>query len=177
MSRVWGRHSPTSFPQGQNERQANFGTVVETCSARNTLYLSRIFGRFYPLFCGASEKISLYAISFWRDLFGGAANFFINKANKAAHSARCGFAFLYGRKQKMPNETFLFSSLLRSACAVLPKMGAKKSSKSFQTYCLCAAVVGDGYLIFQWEIKVKTGIYIFPKISQSYFISVEYKYI
>ena len=31
-SRVWGRHSPTSFRKGQNERQANFGTAVETCS-------------------------------------------------------------------------------------------------------------------------------------------------
>ena len=33
ISRVWGRHSPTRFPQGQNERKANFGTVVESCSA------------------------------------------------------------------------------------------------------------------------------------------------
>jgi len=32
ISRVWGRHSPTRFPQGQNERKANFGTSVESCS-------------------------------------------------------------------------------------------------------------------------------------------------
>ena len=50
QSRVWGRHSPTSFPrgakpagfgegtpqqvsrEGQNRRIADFGTVVETCS-------------------------------------------------------------------------------------------------------------------------------------------------
>ena len=32
ISRVWGRHSPTRFPQGQNERKANFGTAVESCS-------------------------------------------------------------------------------------------------------------------------------------------------
>ena len=32
FSRVWGRHSPTRFPQGQNERKANFGTAVESCS-------------------------------------------------------------------------------------------------------------------------------------------------
>ena len=33
-SRVWGRHSPTRFPQGQNERKANFGTTVESCSKK-----------------------------------------------------------------------------------------------------------------------------------------------
>ena len=32
ISRVWGRHSPTRFPQEQNERKANFGTAVESCS-------------------------------------------------------------------------------------------------------------------------------------------------
>ena len=34
ISRVWGRHSPTRFPQGQNERKANFGTSVESCSKK-----------------------------------------------------------------------------------------------------------------------------------------------
>jgi hypothetical protein len=34
ISRVWGRHSPTRFPQGQNERKANFGTAVESCSEK-----------------------------------------------------------------------------------------------------------------------------------------------
>ena len=34
ISRVWGRHSPTRFPQGQNERTANFGTAVESCSKK-----------------------------------------------------------------------------------------------------------------------------------------------
>lgn len=29
------------------------------------------------------------------------------------------------------------------------KNGRKKSSKSFQTYCLCAAVMGGGYSVFQ----------------------------
>jgi hypothetical protein len=32
ISRVLGRHSPTRFPQGQNEQKANFGTSVESCS-------------------------------------------------------------------------------------------------------------------------------------------------
>ena len=34
ISRVWGRHSPTRFPQEQNERKANFGTAVESCSKK-----------------------------------------------------------------------------------------------------------------------------------------------
>ena len=34
ISRVWGRHSPTRFPQGQNEQKANFGTAVESCSEK-----------------------------------------------------------------------------------------------------------------------------------------------
>ena len=33
-SRVWGRHSPTRFPQEQIERLAKFGTVVESCSKK-----------------------------------------------------------------------------------------------------------------------------------------------
>ena len=39
ISRVWGRHSPTRFPQGQNERKANFGTAVESCSEKLPLSL------------------------------------------------------------------------------------------------------------------------------------------
>ena len=39
ISRVWGRHSPTRFPQGQNERPANFGTAVESCSEKLPLSL------------------------------------------------------------------------------------------------------------------------------------------
>ena len=42
ISRVWGRHSPTRFPQGQNERKANFGTAVESCSKK--LPLSAVSG-------------------------------------------------------------------------------------------------------------------------------------
>ena len=34
ISRVWGRHSPTRFPQEQNERKANLGTAVESCSKK-----------------------------------------------------------------------------------------------------------------------------------------------
>ena len=36
-SRVWGRHSPTRFPRGKMSAEANFGTVVESCSMKPTL--------------------------------------------------------------------------------------------------------------------------------------------
>ena len=36
-SRVWGRHSPTRFPRGKMSEEANFGTVVESCSMKPTL--------------------------------------------------------------------------------------------------------------------------------------------
>ena len=37
--RVWGRHSPTRFHEGQNEQMAKFGPMVESCST-----LPRLFG-------------------------------------------------------------------------------------------------------------------------------------
>ena len=50
ISRVWGRHSPTRFPQGQNERKANFGTAVESCSKNcqtATHFLLPLFQKIY----------------------------------------------------------------------------------------------------------------------------------
>ena len=43
ISRVWGRHSPTRFPQEQNERKANFGTAVESCSVTAADCPCRVF--------------------------------------------------------------------------------------------------------------------------------------
>jgi len=67
ISRVWGRHSPTRFPQGQNERKANFGTAVESCSKKLPL---RPSNHYYNL-----------KRAFWL--------VFINKANEIFRSARC----------------------------------------------------------------------------------------
>ena len=44
--------------------------------------------------------------------------------------------------------TFYNNRNVRSA-----KNGRKKSSKSFQTYCLYTAVMGDGYSVFQYTDK------------------------
>ncbi len=70
ISRVWGRHSPTRFPQGQNERKANFGTSVESCSKK-------------------TAKLPLYSLlrremQIWKVL----KNFLIKLFDKAGKSAR-----------------------------------------------------------------------------------------
>ena len=78
------------------------------------------------------------------------------------------FAPLYGRKRKMPNaplDFFITTTAASPFRANFPvafynnrnvwsaKNGRKKSSKSFQTYCLCAAVMGGGYLVLNGGIE------------------------
>ena len=58
-----------------------------------------------------------------------------NKAFRKLRFARC---LIENGKISLP--TYQYRHFLD-----LPKMGAKKSSKSFQTYCLYAAVIGGGY--------------------------------
>ena len=74
-SRVWGRHSPTRFPQGQNERKANFGTAVESCSKklpdchslptatfsgnRNQLFYKRLRAGVLPLLPTTPQKAKM----------------------------------------------------------------------------------------------------------------------
>ena len=43
ISRVWGRHSPTRFPWGKMSAEANFGTVVESCSVTAADCSCRVF--------------------------------------------------------------------------------------------------------------------------------------
>jgi len=75
ISRVWGRHSPTRFPQGQNERKANFGTAVESCSKklpdcrslatatfsenRNQLFYKRLRAGVLPLLPTTPQKAKM----------------------------------------------------------------------------------------------------------------------
>ena len=58
ISRVWGRHSPTRFPQGQNERKANFGTAVESCSEKLPLSSAADFAAIYKGRCGCFRQYS-----------------------------------------------------------------------------------------------------------------------
>jgi hypothetical protein len=103
ISRVWGRHSPTRFPQGQNERKANFGTAVESCSKklpdcrslatatflgnRNQLFYKRLRAGILPLTpynTATSKNDGLSGKN-----FSGGSVFPDNKAFRKLRFARC----------------------------------------------------------------------------------------
>ena len=139
ISRVWGRHSPTRFPQGQNERKANLGTVVESCS----------------------EKLPLTSAADFAAIRRGRLGCFRQYSDCGGVSCPLLFPST-DRNGKCQTLRLIFSSLLRYASplwANFPvtffnnrsvrsaKNGRKKSSKSFQTYCLYAAVMGEWYSV------------------------------
>ena len=80
-SRVWGRHSPTRFPQGQNERKANFGTTVESCSKKSTLRLGVLFAQFL-LLCPTTDNLQFCQTE--RQTFFNAAHFRRNGRKKSS---------------------------------------------------------------------------------------------
>ena len=172
ISRVWGRHSPTRFPQGQNERKANFGTAVESCSP--WLQTSSHFRP--PLFRKiATRKIhfSFAYYSFIKSRFWQAAFLFLlliirqrtflpvfakmaTDTELPTWCRRKPFSLSVIQKnenwQPGRQKIFLFT-LNTTALPVLPKMGAKKHH-GFQKICGVAA----------WSIfnlyQQKTVIYI-----------------
>ena len=81
ISRVWGRHSPTRFPQGQNERKANFGTAVESCSKKSTLRLGVLFTQFL-LLCPTTDNLRFCQTE--RQTFFNAAHFRRNGRKKSS---------------------------------------------------------------------------------------------
>ena len=135
ISRVWGRHSPTRFPQGQNERKANFGTTVESCSKKLPLSSA-------ALVCGYTGLLHQYS-----DCGGVFCPLFTTTTVKR------------GRFGKRSENFFIFPvcSLQQSGgvvCQRFLKMGAKKAVNLFKIYCLSAAVMGGGIklsAVFQME--------------------------
>ena len=136
-SRVWGRHSPTRFPQGQNERKANFGTTVESCS----------------------KKLPLSSTADFAAIRRGRLSWFpsIKRVRRRVLPA---FAPLYGRKRKMPNaplDFFITTTAASPFRANFPvtfynnrnvwsaKNGRKKSSKPFQDLLLICRCDGRRY--------------------------------
>ncbi|MCR0560323.1 hypothetical protein MKC71_10770 [[Clostridium] innocuum] len=103
ISRVWGRHSPTRFPQGQNERKANFGTAVESCSKKlpdcphlllplfreiyNQLFHKRLRAGILPLTPYNTAKSKNDGLS--GKNFSGGSVFPDNKAFRKLRFARC----------------------------------------------------------------------------------------
>ena len=140
ISRVWGRHSPTRFPQGQNERKANFGTAVESCS----------------------KKLPLSSTADFAAIRRGRLSWFpsIKRVRRRVLPA---FAPLYGRKRKMPNaplDFFITTTAASPFRANFPvtfynnrnvwsaKNGRKKSSKSFSDLLLCVPLQGGEIFSF-----------------------------
>ena len=157
ISRVWGRHSPTRFPQGQNERKANFGTAVESCSEKLPLSSAADFAAIYKGRCGCFRQYSDCSGSFcplWfcfllrtetenaKRIFTFFITttadkpvsgkfpfcFFITTTVAPCRSAKSGAIFLGQTSPSLPTTTGMFG---------LPKMGAKKAANLFRlTACV-----------------------------------------
>ena len=111
-SRVWGRHSPTRFPQGQNERKANFGTTVESCSKKLPLSSAALVcgytgllhqysdcgGVFCPLFTTTTVK---------KVRFGKCSgNFFDFPVLLPTTIRRCGLPKIFENRRKKSSKPF-----------------------------------------------------------------------
>ena len=136
ISRVWGRHSPTRFPQGQNERKANFGTAVESCSKKLPLSSA-------ALVCGYTGLLHQYS-----DCGGVFCPLFTTTTVKR------------GRFGKRSGNFFVFPvcSLQQSGgvvCQRFLKMGAKKAANLFRIYCFVCRCGAAGYLVFILSVKLE----------------------
>ena len=111
-SRVWGRHSPTRFPQGQNEQNANFGTSVESCSKKLPLSSAALVcgytgllhqysdcgGVFCPLFTTTTVK---------KVRFGKCSgNFFDFPVLLPTTIRRCGLPKIFENRRKKSSKPF-----------------------------------------------------------------------
>ena len=152
ISRVWGRHSPTRFPQEQNERKANFGTAVESCSKklpdcrslptatfsenRNQLFYKRLRAGILPLTPYNTAKSKNDELS--GKNFSGGSVFPDNKAFRKLRFARC---------LKKTAAFFWFHYLIRNFWK-FAKNERKKSSKSFSDLLLHVPLRGGGIFSF-----------------------------
>ena len=124
VSRVWGRHSPTSSRPGEQMSGAKFGPRVDTCSVTSA----------YCLFQFLSSAVRSAE---WEN--GGFAKLFPSANTTVTNPPRarfCGNFFIF---------PFATTTVKGPAFS---KSGNKKSSKSFQTYCFCCRC--DGRLLFSF---------------------------
>ena len=124
ISRVLGKALPNKIPMGQNERTANYGTSVESCSVTSA----------YCLFQFLSSAVRSAE---WEN--GGFAKLFPSANTTVTNPPRarfCGNFFIF---------PFATTTVKGPAFS---KSGNKKSSKSFQTYCFCCRC--DGRLLFSF---------------------------
>lgn len=135
ISRVWGRHSPTRFPQGQNERKANFGTAVESCSKKLPLSSA-------ALVCGYTGLLHQYS-----DCGGVFCPLFTTTTVKKG-------AFWQTQRKFFYFPCLLPTTIRRCGLPKIFENGRKKAVNLFKIYCLSAAVMGGGIklsAVFQME--------------------------
>ena len=126
ISRVWGRHSPTRFPQGQNERKANFGTAVESCSKKLPLSSTADFAAIYKGRCGCFRQYS--------DCGGVSCPLwfcFLLRTEMENAKRSLGFLHHYYGTQDRFGQISPSLSTTTGMCG-LPKMGAKKTPRTFK---------------------------------------------
>ena len=119
-----GKALPNKIPMGRNERTANYGTSVESCSVTSA----------YCLFQFLSSAVRSAE---WEN--GGFAKLFPSANTTVTNPPRarfCGNFFIF------PIATTTVKG------PAFSKSGNKKSSKSFQTYCFCCRC--DGRLLFSF---------------------------
>ena len=125
-SRVWGRHSPTRFPQGQNEQNANFGTSVESCSKKLPLSSA-------ALVCGYTGLLHQYS-----DCGGVFCPLFTTTTVKKVRFGKCSGNFF-----DFP--VLLPTTIRRCGLPKIFENGRKKSSKPFQDLLLICRCDGRRY--------------------------------
>ena len=125
VSRVWGRHSPTSSRPGEQMSGAKFGPRVDTCSKKLPLSSA-------ALVCGYTGLLHQYS-----DCGGVFCPLFTTTTVKRVRFGKRNGNFCI----------FPVCSLQPSGgvvCQRFLKMGAKKQQTFFKIYCLYAAVMGGG---------------------------------
>jgi len=139
-SRVWGRHSPTRFPQGQNERKANFGTAVESCSEKLPLSSAADFAAIYKGRCGCFRQYSDCGGVSCPPLFPS------TDRNGKCQTLIWIFHHYYGRQAHFGQTSPSLTTTRERG--VLPKMGAKNATDFQKSVALLFGAVFNFSLPF-----------------------------
>ena len=147
ISRVWGRHSPTRFPQGQNERKANFGTAVESCSEKLPLSSAADFAAIYKGRCGCFRQYSDCGGVSCPPLFPS------TDRNGKCQTLIWIFHHYYGRQAHFGQTSPSLTTTRERG--VLPKMGAKNATDFQKSVALLFGAVFNFSLPFPLLVKRK----------------------
>ena len=138
--RIWGRHSQTRFPQGQNERKANFGTAVESCSEKLPLSSAADFAAIYKGRCGCFRQYSDCGGVSCPPLFPS------TDRNGKCQTLIWIFHHYYGRQAHFGQTSPSLTTTRERG--VLPKMGAKNATDFQKSVALLFGAVFNFSLPF-----------------------------